>query len=29
MRQTDDTLLDEGETRKRFNAVGGSLTIRF
>jgi hypothetical protein len=29
MRQTDATFLEQGETRKRFYAVGGNLTIRF
>jgi len=29
MRQTDAKFLDEGETKERFSAVGGTLTIRF
>lgn len=29
MRQTDAKFLDEGETKERFNAIGGTLTIRF
>lgn len=29
MRQTDAKFLDEGETRERFNAIGGTLTIKF